>query len=127
MEVSQPVRRSGAMAAQADSTQQVREYEQSRQIVLAEPRQSLFAHWKRSLLFMAFLGTGLFFWRGFSFSQPTIVPTDYQARTKALLKTTPLIDGHNDLPFLLRMQLDNKIYGDRLPFREGEINLAIAS
>lgn len=123
MEVSQPVRRSGAVTAQADSTQRVREYEQSRQMVLAAPKQTIFGNWKRHFLFMAFLGTGLFFWRGFSFRQPTIDPTDYKTRTKNLLKTSPLIDGHNDLPFLLRTQLDNKIYGDRLPFRKGELHL----
>jgi membrane dipeptidase len=31
-------------------------------------------------------------------------------RAKRLLRTTPLIDGHNDFPFLLRQQLHNQIY-----------------
>ena len=31
-------------------------------------------------------------------------------RTTRLLKTTPLIDGHNDFPFLLRQELHNQIY-----------------
>ena len=39
-----------------------------------------------------------------------IDPTDYAARTKRILRTTPLIDGHNDFPFLLRQQLRSKIY-----------------
>lgn len=32
------------------------------------------------------------------------------ARVQRLLKATPLIDGHNDFPFLLRQQLRNQIY-----------------
>jgi hypothetical protein len=32
------------------------------------------------------------------------------ARAQRLLKATPLIDGHNDFPFLLRQQLHNQIY-----------------
>ncbi|KAK5172116.1 uncharacterized protein LTR77_003754 [Saxophila tyrrhenica] len=32
------------------------------------------------------------------------------ARAKRLLEKTPLIDGHNDFPFLLRQQLHNQIY-----------------
>ena len=30
---------------------------------------------------------------------------------KRILLTTPLIDGHNDFPYLLRQQLQGKIYG----------------
>lgn len=46
---------------------------------------------------------------------------DYAARTEAILKSTPLIDGHNDLPFLLRLELHNQIYDNKsFPFREGE-------
>lgn len=36
--------------------------------------------------------------------------TDYLNRAKEILKSTPLIDGHNDFPFLLRQQLKGKIY-----------------
>lgn len=50
----------------------------------------------------------------------SIDPLDYQARTERLLSETPLIDGHNDLPFLVRLQLNNQIYGDNLPFDTGE-------
>jgi hypothetical protein len=39
-----------------------------------------------------------------------IDPTDYLARAKRILRSTPLIDGHNDFPFLLRQQLESKIY-----------------
>lgn len=58
-------------------------------------------------------------WKGMSPGQLSINHTDFKARTGNVLKSTPLIDGHNDLPFLLRTQLDNRIYGNRFPFREG--------
>ena len=37
-------------------------------------------------------------------------PTDYLGRARHILKTTPLIDGHNDLPYLVQVELQNKIY-----------------
>jgi hypothetical protein len=37
-------------------------------------------------------------------------PTNYALRARRILRTTPLIDGHNDFPFLLRQQLHSKIY-----------------
>jgi hypothetical protein len=40
-----------------------------------------------------------------------IDPNDYLGRAKRVLQSTPLIDGHNDFPFLLRQQLHGKIYG----------------
>ncbi|KAK5451817.1 hypothetical protein LTS15_007540 [Exophiala xenobiotica] len=39
-----------------------------------------------------------------------IEPTDYMARAKRLLQSTPLIDGHNDFPYLIRQQMHNQIY-----------------
>ncbi|KAL1861100.1 hypothetical protein Plec18170_001615 [Paecilomyces lecythidis] len=52
--------------------------------------------------------------------EPAIDPTDYALRTKNLLRTTPLIDGHNDLPYLLRLELQNKIYDNTtFTFRQG--------
>ncbi|KAH7025155.1 microsomal dipeptidase [Microdochium trichocladiopsis] len=42
---------------------------------------------------------------------------DYAGRTQQLLRTTPLIDGHNDLPYLLRIELQNKIYNSSYDFR----------
>jgi len=47
------------------------------------------------------------------FSSPALErldPTDYSGRAREILKTTPVIDGHNDLPYLLRVELQNKIY-----------------
>ncbi|EXM27383.1 hypothetical protein RAB80_013426 [Fusarium oxysporum f. sp. vasinfectum] len=53
-----------------------------------------------------------FLWPG----QESIDPTNYAERTKRILKTTPLIDGHNDLPFMLRLELKNRIYDERFDF-----------
>ncbi|KAJ6036303.1 hypothetical protein N7540_000582 [Penicillium herquei] len=39
-------------------------------------------------------------------------------RADRILKSSPLIDGHNDLPYLLRIELRNQIYSDRFSFRE---------
>ncbi|KAK2610194.1 hypothetical protein N8I77_003645 [Diaporthe amygdali] len=44
---------------------------------------------------------------------------DYATRTEMILRSTPLIDGHNDLPFLLRLELHNQIYDNKsFPFRD---------
>ena len=37
-------------------------------------------------------------------------PDDYQSRARRILQSTPLIDGHNDFPFVLRQQLHGKLY-----------------
>lgn len=52
-------------------------------------------------------------------SIPNIDPTDYAARTKHVLSTTPLIDGHNDLPYLIRTELKHQIYNERFTFNTG--------
>lgn len=39
--------------------------------------------------------------------------------TKHVRSTTPLIDGHNDMPYLIRIELKNHIYDNRFPFEEG--------
>lgn len=44
---------------------------------------------------------------------------DIPARIHSILKDTPLIDGHNDLPYLLRIELQNKINSDRFTFQQG--------
>ncbi|OTA98770.1 hypothetical protein M426DRAFT_17094 [Hypoxylon sp. CI-4A] len=48
--------------------------------------------------------------------QSPIDPTNYAERTKRVLKTTPLIDGHNDLPWQLRIELNNRIYDGKVDF-----------
>ena len=49
----------------------------------------------------------------------TIDPFDYASRTRNVLRTTPLIDGHNDMPYLLRQELKNKISDPRFSFSQG--------
>jgi membrane dipeptidase len=51
-----------------------------------------------------------------------IDPLDFAARTSKVLSEIPLIDGHNDLPFLVRLQLNNQIYGGNLPFGQGIVS-----
>ncbi|KAL4876201.1 putative dipeptidase [Aspergillus karnatakaensis] len=52
-------------------------------------------------------------------SLPSIPQTDYSARTRDVLSKTPLIDGHNDLPYLIRNELKHQIYNDRFTFNTG--------
>ncbi|KAJ5358887.1 dipeptidyl aminopeptidase [Penicillium cataractarum] len=47
-----------------------------------------------------------------------IAETDYAGRVDRVLKSTPLIDGHNDLPYLLRIELQNQINGGKFTFRD---------
>lgn len=54
---------------------------------------------------------------GLSLFGPRFEATDYAGRTKNVLSTTPLIDGHNDLPYILRQELKNRIYDPRFDFR----------
>lgn len=73
-----------------------------------------------SFVGLAAVGAAAFF----AYSQNTTVKIsqdDYAARTEMVLRTTPLIDGHNDLPFLLRLELHNQIYDNKsFPFRESK-------
>lgn len=48
-----------------------------------------------------------------SLGRGPINPTDYALRTKRVLQSTPLIDGHNDLPWLLRVELHNRIRAEK--------------
>lgn len=54
-----------------------------------------------------------------SSGQVALDPTDYASRAEFLMKTTPLIDGHNDIPYLFRIELQNQIYNETFTFREG--------
>lgn len=49
----------------------------------------------------------------FRLSQRAIDPTNFALRTERVLEQVPLIDGHNDFPWLLRVELHNKIYDRR--------------
>ncbi|KAG9240492.1 membrane dipeptidase-domain-containing protein [Calycina marina] len=48
-------------------------------------------------------------------------PKSLEHRVKKILKTTPLIDGHNDLAILIRYISNNQIYNDNftIPFEQG--------
>ncbi|KAI5300581.1 hypothetical protein KEM55_006409, partial [Ascosphaera atra] len=50
---------------------------------------------------------------------PSPAPESYLSQAREILKTTPLIDGHNDLPLLIRILTKNRIYNGTLPFLEG--------
>ncbi|KAI9737836.1 MAG: hypothetical protein M1834_009205 [Cirrosporium novae-zelandiae] len=95
-----------------------RSYAESRQVVLHhDKRTSPFFSIKKGLIALTSIGLGLFSWM--NMGQRPIDPLDYKARTDHVMKTTPLIDGHNDLPYLTRLELKNKIYDRRFTFREG--------
>lgn len=44
---------------------------------------------------------------------------DNVARAKSILKSSPLIDGHNDLPYYIRENTHDQIYDGKLPFETG--------
>ena len=72
--------------------------------------------WPSLILFTAILvGIVIYtdFWKTIllpATKEEFIDPKDYHSRAKRVLRSTPLIDGHNDFPFLLRQQLQSKIY-----------------
>ncbi|KAM5431783.1 putative membrane dipeptidase [Microsporum ferrugineum] len=41
---------------------------------------------------------------------------DYAKRAERVLRSTPLIDGHNDLPFAIRRSTHDQIYDGKVPF-----------
>ncbi|KAI1773190.1 membrane dipeptidase-domain-containing protein [Hypoxylon cercidicola] len=83
-------------------------------IVRSQTQNSGFLSRFRYHLFAAgfafLLGPFAFLWPG----QSPIDPTNYAERTRRVLQTTPLIDGHNDLPWQLRIELHNRIYDGRV-------------
>ncbi|TVY81206.1 putative dipeptidase [Lachnellula suecica] len=81
------------------------------------PKIGIDSFWQRYgiilLLVLGAIVATVFSYFGFTFSNPTIDPSDYEARVNNILETVPLIDGHNDLPYLLRIELQNKIYDSK--------------
>jgi hypothetical protein len=65
-------------------------------------------------------GIALYLFQGHLW-EASIDPQDFKARAENVMKTTPLIDGHNDLPYLLRLELKNKIYDSKFDFKQGRI------
>ncbi|KAK0387061.1 hypothetical protein NLU13_5374 [Sarocladium strictum] len=75
------------------------------------------SRWRSPLLFagLAALLTPLAYL--FNLEGP-IDPTNYSERTKRVLRGTPLIDGHNDLPWQLRIELHNRLYDNKVDFTQ---------
>lgn len=91
--------------------------DQARQLVLANRPRNWRNFFGRLLILGLISATA---WAAYSYVQETPLNTyDYTARVERVLKKTPLIDGHNDLPYLLRLDLQNKIYDTSVfTFRE---------
>lgn len=84
------------------------------------PRNQQRKNWLRNggiIASFAAIATSLTAYLGIG-SSP-IDPLDYAKRADRVLSTTPLIDGHNDLPYLIRVETKNKIYNGELPFDVG--------
>jgi membrane dipeptidase len=71
-------------------------------------------------LIIPILGIALYLFQGHLW-ETSIDPQNFKARAENVMKTTPLIDGHNDLPYLLRLELKNKIYDSKFDFKQGWI------
>ena len=92
--------------------------ESSSQAVIIHPQNRSSSWLRRWRYALAAAGFALFvtpFTTLGSLLQPAekpIDPTNYALRTERVLKTTPLIDGHNDLPWQLRIELHNRVYDE---------------
>ncbi|KAI2465945.1 membrane dipeptidase-domain-containing protein [Annulohypoxylon bovei var. microspora] len=100
---------------QHPSTQAVNPEAPERSLIVHSQNQSsgFFSRFRYHLFAAGFaflLGPFAFLWPG----QSPIDPTNYAERTRRVLKSTPLIDGHNDLPWQLRIELHNRIYDGRV-------------
>ncbi|EAW06822.1 putative dipeptidase [Aspergillus clavatus NRRL 1] len=56
-------------------------------------------------------------------SPRSTAPFSIEHRVDTILSTTPLIDGHDDLPIFIRARFNNQIYGDNftIPFTKGNL------
>ncbi|KAI1653384.1 membrane dipeptidase-domain-containing protein [Daldinia decipiens] len=100
---------------QSQSSQRVDSSAPERSLIVHSQANNsgLFSRFRYHLFAAGFaflLGPLAFIWPG----QSAIDPTNYVERTRRVLKTTPLIDGHNDLPWQLRIELHNRIYDGRV-------------
>ncbi|RDL40199.1 Dipeptidase [Venustampulla echinocandica] len=64
-----------------------------------------------AILSVPMTGIGYFF-------RPSIDPKNYHARAENILKSTPLIDGHNDLPHLIQVELYGKMTDGTFNFND---------
>lgn len=46
----------------------------------------------------------------FQATKEPVDPSDYYTQTKNVLSAAPLIDGHNDLPHLIHVEMRNKLH-----------------
>lgn len=111
-----PPRTAAAAAAATTDSRLDDVVESERNSLIIHPqasRHNWLRRWRNTLIAASFailitpftsVGTWL------SPAETPIDPTDYALRTKSILQTTPLIDGHNDFPWLLRVELHNRIY-----------------
>lgn len=99
------------------STSTSREETGSQAIVVHPQRQHGNALWRWPYVFatagLAILLSPFAWW---SQAESPIDPTNYALRTQRVLKTTPLIDGHNDLPWILRVELHNRLHDETKKF-----------
>lgn len=94
--------------------------ESDRQLVVLERRKPrIWGSFKLTLVFLMSIGIAIAMRTMSDVRKENIDPLDYRTRTDRILSQTPLIDGHNDLPFLIRLQLNNQIYENKLPFGQG--------
>lgn len=86
---------------------------QSQEVILASSTTPSRTSWTRIITVIslaALLAPAIYLRSFFQPAELPIDPIDFAARTKRALSQTPLIDGHNDLPYLIRVELRNKIY-----------------
>ncbi|OIW30408.1 hypothetical protein CONLIGDRAFT_573456 [Coniochaeta ligniaria NRRL 30616] len=86
--------------------------------VRSRPQASGAWSWVRYPLVAAGVALALsplaFLWPG----ENPIDPTNYAERTRRVLKSIPLIDGHNDLPWQIRIELHNRLQDGRVDFNK---------
>lgn len=80
-----------------------------------------FQKWRSAIAFLAFgIATVPLIGLGYAlrpFEAP-IDPSNYAARAERILSTTPLIDGHNDLPHLIQVELYGKMTDGSFNFND---------
>lgn len=89
---------------------------ETRLIVRRQDGRAGFWSWLKFPVLVAGLAFGVSQLTSLWGAEVPLDPTDYIERSRRILKTTPLIDGHNDLPWQLRVELQNRIYSDDLDF-----------
>ncbi|TFL00742.1 dipeptidyl aminopeptidase [Pterulicium gracile] len=88
------------------------------QVVLVQPSTtSFFRTWFASRLLLFALVSTVLYYASLALNEN---PLDYASRTRRLLSKFPLIDGHNDLVYLIRVELKNTIHdAERFTLGEG--------